>query len=203
MGLCDTIGRSCRYFGKYSSRSISNIGCVGAGCFWGTEKYMGGEFLNKFPSSNIKGEVGYMGPTSAIEFPSYEQVCTGKTGHVEVFRFSFDGGSDMYEKLIRFFYTFHDPTTLNQQGNDRGTQYASVIYYFDEEQKQLALKVTQALQEILDGTGNTGYKGGQKVLTDIRKATTFYPATPDHQEYLKKNPWGYCNHKYYFKWPEQ
>lgn len=184
-------------------RSITNEACFGAGCFWGTEKFFRDDFGAKFPSSNIIGQVGYMGPKTAIANPSYSEVCSGKTGHVEVYRFTFDGNENTYEELVRFFYTFHNPTTLNEQGNDRGTQYASVIYCYDDDQKQIAKDVTKSLQQVLDSSQGSVYRGGDsKVRTDIRDATVFYPATSEHQEYLRKNPWGYCNHKLWFEWPK-
>jgi peptide-methionine (S)-S-oxide reductase len=188
---------------NHQVRLISNQACFGGGCFWGVEKYFKDEFANMHPESNIAGKVGYMGPKTAVVNPSYKDVCTGKTGHVEVYNFSFDGGPEMYEKLVRFFYRFHDPTTLNQQGNDRGTQYGSVIFCYDDEQKEIAHRVTKSLQTILSSSDENIYRGGDKVRTDVREATVFYAATEEHQEYLMKNPWGYCNHRLWFTWPDE
>lgn len=78
------------------------------------------------------GAVGFMGPTTSKANPSYREVCSGSTGHVEVYDVEFDGKEDTYEQLVRHFFSFHDPTTLNAQGNDRGTQYASVLYCYDD-----------------------------------------------------------------------
>jgi peptide-methionine (S)-S-oxide reductase len=90
-----------------------------------------------------------MGPPSAKPNPTYREVCTGRTGHVEVYDCTFEGDELTYEKLVRHFFAFHDPTTLNRQGNDRGTQYASVIFCYDDVQKQIATKVKNELQELV------------------------------------------------------
>lgn len=196
------LGKYQRLIRHPQGRLISNRACFGGGCFWGVEKYFNDEFRKLRPESNINGRVGYMGPKSAIVNPSYKDVCTGKTGHVEVYDFTFNGGPDMYEDLVRFFYTFHDPTTLNQQGNDRGTQYASVIFCFDDAQKDIANRITKSLQKLLLESEENPFRGGNKIRTDIRDATIFYPATEEHQAYLVKNPWGYCNHRHWFTWPD-
>lgn len=118
-----------------------------------------------------------------------------------VYDFNFDGQSSTYEKLVKFFFSFHDPTTMNRQGNDVGTQYASVIYYYDENQKVIAEKVKDELQNIINSGKMSPYQG-TLVTTSILPATIFYRAQEDHQSYLDKNPWGYCNHFYRFKeWP--
>ncbi len=100
-------------------------------------------FQRKFPKLGkiIKGEVGFMGPPDAPTNPTYREVCSGATGHVEVYNFQFTGGAPYYEELVKFFFQFHDPTTLNRQGNDRGTQYASVIYCENAEQLEIANRV--------------------------------------------------------------
>jgi peptide-methionine (S)-S-oxide reductase len=96
---------------------------------------------------------------------------------------------------------FHDPTTLNRQGNDAGTQYASVIYCYDTKQEEIAKKVKSELQSFVDA-GKVKYTG-RTVTTDIRSSTKFYVAQADHQAYLENNPFGYCNHAYRFKaWPK-
>lgn len=118
-----------------------------------------------------------------------------------VYDFEFDGTKETYEKLVKHFFTFHDPTTLNRQGNDAGTQYASAIFYYSDEQMEIAEKVKAELQMFLDQKKVTQYYG-KSVTTAIVPATIFYPAQEDHQAYLEKNPWGYCNHAYRFKsWP--
>lgn len=97
---------------------------LGAGCYWGTEKFMARTFQKQpnLPEGKIlSGQVGFMGPKSARANPSYEDVCTGKTGHVEVYHFEYSGGEDFLEKILRYFFSFHDPTTFQRQGNDQGT----------------------------------------------------------------------------------
>ena len=96
---------------------------------------------------------------------------------------------------------FHDPTTSNQQGNDRGTQYASAIFCYDKTQMEIAQRVKNELQELVKQGKVTGYRN-KEITTTIAPATTFYPAEEEHQEYLGRNPGGYCNHFYRFKeWP--
>jgi peptide-methionine (S)-S-oxide reductase len=143
-----------------------------------------------------------MGPSSSPANPTYRQVCSGDTGHVEVYHFEYTNGIEAYRELVRFFFKFHDPTTLNAQGNDQGTQYASVIYTYNQEQFDVANEVINELQQLID-TGKVTSYVKNKVRTDVRAASTFYPADESHQEYLDKNPSGYCNHRYRFKvWPE-
>lgn len=147
-------------------------------------------------------QVGFMGSPTSPANPTYKQVCSGTTDHVEVYDFEFTGGADTYEALVKFFFQFHDPTTFNAQGGDLGTQYASVIYAYTQEQLDIANRVKAELQSHLDrGTITTSYANKQ-VSTDVRMATTFYPAHTEHQAYLDKNPDGYCNHRIRFKeWP--
>jgi len=182
--------------------------CFGAGCYWGTEKYFKS---NKNGPSVSDGRVGFMGPEHAVENPSYKDVCSGRTGHVEVYEFAYAGDGDdevsrrkAFRDLCMYFYQFHDPTTMNQQGNDTGPQYASVIYCYTDEQVAVAQQVKDELQKNLDG-GKINFKvayTGKTVTTDIRRATKFYPAHSEHQEYLMKNPNGYCNHRMRFmSWP--
>ena len=133
--------------------------------------------------------------------PSSREVCTGSTGHVEVYDLFFDGKESTYKNLVRHFFSFHDPTTKNRQGNDVGTQYASAIFCYDNKQKELASKVLQELQ-VLVSQGKVPLYKGKTVETEIRDASTFFPAMLEHQQYLEKNPGGYCNHAYRFKkWP--
>eukprot|EP01121_Diplochlamys_sp_Union-15-3_P014465 TRINITY_DN4606_c0_g1_i1.p1 TRINITY_DN4606_c0_g1~~TRINITY_DN4606_c0_g1_i1.p1 ORF type:complete len:137 (+),score=26.79 TRINITY_DN4606_c0_g1_i1:27-413(+) len=117
--------------------------------------------------------------------PSYQDVCTGKTGHAEVLHLEYKGDKLKYRDLLLFFFKMHDPTTLNRQGNDRGTQYRSVVFYYDEEQKKEAEKVKAEIQS----------KFSNPVVTTLEPATEFYDAEEYHQNYLEKNPGGYCNHK--------
>ena len=124
--------------------------------------------------------------------PSYRQVCTGETGHVEVLNVELNEPEKHLEELIKFFFLFHDPTTENRQGNDVGTQYASAIFVNDPEQRKILDKVITKLQSHLD-ENKSPYRGN-RVVTAVHDATEFYPAHDEHQEYLFKNPSGYCNH---------
>mmetsp|Transcript_22293 Transcript_22293/g.22465 ORF Transcript_22293/g.22465 Transcript_22293/m.22465 type:complete len:202 (-) Transcript_22293:36-641(-) len=170
--------------------------CFGAGCYWGTEKFIKSDFERKFPSTIISGQVGFMGPKTAKPNPTYRQVCSGTTGHVEVYDFHFQGDEKTYEELVKHFFSFHDPTTKDRQGNDQGTQYASVIYVYDNIQREIAEKVKNELQGYINNNRNP--YSNNIVTTEVRDATDFFSAHSDHQEYLNKNPRGYCNHRYRF-----
>ena len=142
-----------------------------------------------------------MGPSDSPENPTYEDVCTGRTGHVEVYDLDFTGGLPAYEDLCKFFFQMHDPTTKNRQGNDAGTQYASVIYCYSEEQFGVANKVIKELQGFIDQDVVTKY-AEKRVNSDVRMATRFFEAKAEHQDYLAKHPKGYCNHRIRFQpWP--
>lgn len=133
--------------------------------------------------------------------PSYREVCGGRTGHVEVYDLTFDGTEDTFEKLVKFFFSFHDPTTMNRQGNDAGTQYASAIFCYDNRQKEIAKNVINDLAKLV-AQGKVPKYMESKISTAVRDASVFYPAMEEHQRYLEKQPWGYCNHGYRFKgWP--
>ena len=148
-----------------------------AGCFWGVEEYF----------SRVKGvrksESGYTGGTK--KNPTYEEVCTGKTGHAESVRIIFDPKVISYEKLLQHFWEIHDPTSLNKQGNDTGSQYRSAIFYTNPKQETVA----EASLEKLAKSG----KYSQKIVTQILPEKEFYLAEECHQDYLKKNPHGYCH----------
>lgn len=141
----------------------------GAGCFWGVEASF----------QKIKGvtstTVGYMG--GKTKNPTYEQVCTDKTGHAEVVQIIFDPLIVSYEKLLEIFWSIHDPTQQNRQGLDIGTQYRSLIFYHSEEQKQLAEKSKQ--KQLL--------RHKKEITTEITPVKEFYPAEEYHQKYLEKN----------------
>jgi peptide-methionine (S)-S-oxide reductase len=147
------------------------IATFGAGCFWGVQA--------KF--QEVKGvvntAVGYMG--GHLENPSYEDVCTDKTGHSEVVQIEYDPDIVSYEELLELFWDIHDPTQLNRQGPDIGTQYKSVIFYHDEKQRISAEKS----KEKLDNSG----RFNKPVVTEITKEKEFYKAEDYHQNYLKKN----------------
>ena len=183
--------------------SISNTLALGAGCYWGTEKFIVKDFQKKFPGAIQDAQVGFMSPDpNAVKDPSYRQVCSGTTGHVEVLYVTLSDPKTTFEPLIRFFFQFHDPTTKDRQGNDAGTQYASVVFCGDEAQQQIANKVKGELQKLVSDGKIKNY-ANPTVETAIVKMNPFYPAHQEHQQYLEKNPLGYCNHFYRFKeWPE-
>jgi len=189
-----------------STSNMSNMATFGAGCYWGTEKYFFYDFQKRCKTTGkegkiVKGNVGFMGPASAPPNPDYKDVCSGVTGHVECYTCEFEGGESFYEAMVRFFFQFHDPTTFNKQGNDKGTQYASVIYCYDKKQFEIATKVKAELQELVTAKKITCYLE-QTINTDIRMSTIFYLAHKEHQDYLANNPNGYCNHKIRFaEWP--
>mmetsp|Transcript_46907 Transcript_46907/g.142097 ORF Transcript_46907/g.142097 Transcript_46907/m.142097 type:complete len:203 (-) Transcript_46907:199-807(-) len=196
--------------------TISDTLALGAGCYWGTEKYVKKDFQKKFPGSIKSARVGFMSPDpNAMKDPTYRQVCSGQTGHVEVLYVELFHPEKHFEELVKFFFQFHDPTTLNRQGNDAGTQYASYILVSDDEQERIAKEVVQELQGFLD-TGKIAhgekkskfFKGPAynegKVNTAVAKTTEFYEAHEEHQQYLEKNPNGYCNHRIRIKeWPSK
>lgn len=136
-----------------------------------------------------------------VDSPSYEDVCAGDTGHVEVAQIRFLPDRASYEELCKFFFSFHDPTTMNRQGNDRGESYASVIFVHDVEQRVVAEAVKARVQELVSGGKIAKFREGA-VVTQIRDAETFYAAHDEHQLYLERNPSGYCNHSIRFKWAD-
>ena len=144
------------------------IAILAAGCFWSPEI--------KFSKLNgvLKTEVGYCGGDNSKT--SYKEVCTGKTNHAEVVKIEFDDKVITYEQILDFFFEIHDPTTLNQQGYDIGTQYRSEIFYTDENQKEIA-------QKVLNGT-NAKYNG--KIVTNISKNKNYCKAEEYHQKYLER-----------------
>ena len=151
-----------------------------AGCFWGVEK-----IFMELPGVTAT-QVGYAG--GHTENPTYEDVCSGRTGHAEALEISYDPSKISYEKLLLIFYQYHDPTTMNRQGPDVGSQYRSVIFYYDDEQKRLAEKSKELL-------GKAGIFNNP-VVTEIVPAGKFWTAEDYHQKYLKKNPGGYCSHHF-------
>ncbi len=151
---------------------------LAGGCFWGVE-----EILRKLPGvANII--VGYTGGN--ISNPTYEQVTTGSTGHAEAIQVIYDPAQVSYEEVLRYFFRLHDPTTLNRQENDVGTQYRSAIFYHDENQKRIALKVKEEVQK--------SGKWKRPIVTEVVPAQEFYIAEDYHQDYLQKNPHGYMCH---------
>ncbi len=152
------------------------------GCFWGAER----RFWN-LPGV-ISTRVGYMGGTSLN--PTYEEVCTEKTGHAEMVEVNFDPSVISYQRLCEEFWVMHDPTSLNQQGGDIGTQYRSSIYFTSTEQGRTAHASRDLYQSALSA------EGIGEIVTEILDATgvTFYAAEEYHQRYLEKNPNGYDCH---------
>jgi len=151
---------------------------LAGGCFWGME-----EIIRQIPGV-VKTTVGYSG--GKTKNPTYEQVTTGMTGHAEAIEVVFDPAKLSYEGLLDYFFRMHDPTTLNRQHNDVGTQYRSAIFFLSDEQKDTAERVVKMHEE--KKTFN------RPITTEIAKASTFYSAEEYHQKYLVKNPNGYMCH---------
>jgi len=151
---------------------------VAMGCFWGAEK----QFWQA--PGVISTSVGYA--AGYTPNPTYREVCSGRTGHAEAVRVIFDPTRTSYEAMLRIFWENHDPTKGMRQGNDRGTQYRSGLYYYDDAQKALALQSGESFQKKL---AEAGYDA---VTTEILAAPEYYFAEDEHQQYLAKNPQGYC-----------
>jgi len=148
------------------------------GCFWGAER--------KFWEAPgvISSSVGYV--NGITPNPTYEEVCSGRTGHTEAVLAIFDPEVTSYAEMLRIFWESHDPTQGMQQGNDVGTQYRSGLYYYDDEQKERALQSRDAFQKKLAASGFG------EITTEIAAAPEYYFAEDYHQQYLAKNPNGYC-----------
>ena len=162
-----------------TTKSNKSEAIFGAGCFWCVEAVF----------QELKGvdlvESGFMG--GSVNNPTYEQVCSGTTGHAEVAKIVFDSSIVSFKELLEVFWKTHDPTTLNQQGADKGTQYRSAIFYLNEEQKDLAETYKKKLNE--SGAFSA------PIITEITKASTYYPAEKYHQNYYSLNPnQGYCQY---------
>jgi peptide-methionine (S)-S-oxide reductase len=153
----------------------TDIATLGGGCFWCLEAVY----------QELKGvqhvESGYTG--GQVGNPTYEAVCGGTTGHAEVVRLTFDPQVVSYREILEIFFTIHDPTTLNRQGNDVGTQYRSVIYYHSPEQQATAKQVIAEMANVWDAP----------IVTELTPAETYYKAEDYHQNYFRQNPLqGYC-----------
>ena len=151
---------------------------VGMGCFWGAERVFW-----QAPGVYTTA-VGYAGGFTPN--PTYEEVCSGRTGHTEAVLVVFDPAKTSYEEILRLFWENHNPTQGMRQGNDVGTQYRSAIYWTTEEQRRIAEASRDAYDERLR---EAGYG---EITTEIAQAGPFYYAEDYHQQYLEKNPWGYC-----------
>jgi len=154
------------------------VATFAGGCFWGVE-----DLLRKLPGV-LDTEVGYTGGTTKA--PRYEDVKQGQTGHAEAVQVRFDPRRLSYEQLLGVFFRLHDPTTPNRQGNDRGTQYRSTIFFHSDDQRRIAERVKQQVDQ--------SKKWPRPVVTTIVAASSFYPAEGYHQDYLEKNPGGYTCH---------
>jgi len=146
------------------------------GCFWRPDI-----LFAKMPGV-VKTEVGYQG--GDFEDPTYEDVCSGNTGHAETVRIEYDPKKVSYETLLKIFWENHNPTTINRQGPDIGSQYRSVIFFYTPEQEKLAKASKTALEK--------AKKYDKMIVTEIRKATPFYKAEDYHQKYLEKNQGAFC-----------
>jgi peptide-methionine (S)-S-oxide reductase len=158
-----------------SEQSASDVAILGGGCFWCLEAV----YLEV--SGVTRVESGYMGGT--VAGPTYEQVCAGTTGHVEVVRLEFDPARIAYRDLLEIFFTIHDPTTLNRQGNDVGTQYRSAIFTTSPAQDAMARKVLAEMAGVWDAP----------LVTEVLPAAAWYKAEDYHQNYVEQHPLqGYC-----------
>ena len=161
---------------------MSDLAYFATGCFWGAER----RFWNLNGVTNTS--VGYMG--GATSNPTYEEVCTGKTGHAELVKVEFDSNTISYKRLLEEFWVMHDPTSLNKQGGDIGTQYRSSIYATTPEQLAQAVKSRDLYQEVLTKAGL------DPIVSEILIAdgVEYFIAEEYHQKYLQKNPNGYDCH---------
>ncbi|MBC7428965.1 MAG: peptide-methionine (S)-S-oxide reductase MsrA [Bacteriovorax sp.] len=151
---------------------------LGAGCFWGVDL-----ILRKIPGI-LKTEVGYAGGTT--KNPTYEEVCTGKTDHAEVVLVTFNSQEISYAQVLDVFFRLHDPTTMNRQHNDIGSQYRSVIFTYSDEQRATALETVKKI--------NDSHVFKNPIVTQVLTVPDFFTAEAYHQNYLIKNPSGYMCH---------
>ena len=179
LGLCAllSIGMGVQEKMKPDSQNVKKA-AFAAGCFWGVEK-----IFMKVPGV-VSTAVGYMG--GGTSNPTYRQVCTESTGHAETVEIAYDPGKVSYEELLATFWEWHDPTTPNRQGPDVGSQYRSVIFYYDKDQLGAAIRSKEILEK--------SKIFGMPVVTQIVPAGEFWLAEEYHQKYLVKNPNGYCSH---------
>ena len=155
---------------------MSETATLAGGCFWCLEAV----FLELKGVENVVS--GYAG--GSMPRPSYEAVCTGQTGHAEVVQITFDPAVIMYDELLDVFFTIHDPTTLNRQGADQGTQYRSAIFYHNDAQRKAAEDAVKRQQAIWD----------DPIVTEVKPVPEFFPAEEYHQNYYARNPaQGYCS----------
>jgi peptide methionine sulfoxide reductase msrA/msrB len=162
-------GAALEFVPAVKAKTAANEGIFAGGCFWGVEHYF------KEVPGVISVTSGYTGGKTAN--PTYEEVCTGTTGHAEAVRVVFDPNRVSYGQLAKLFFEIHDPTQLNRQGPDRGLQYRSAVFYIGDEQKQVVEKLIARLRA-----------NGYNVVTQVVPATKFYAAESYHQDYLAKHP---------------
>lgn len=162
----------------FAQKNGWEIATLAGGCFWGVE-----ELFRELPGV-LETQVGYTGGTT--QNPGYALVATGTSGHAESIRVLFDPKKISYEEILKFFFKIHDPTTKDQQGNDKGTQYRSAIFAANANQRQRAEKIMAQVEK------SGAWK--KPLVTKIVEASPFYPAEEPHQKYLKKNPQGYTCH---------
>jgi peptide-methionine (S)-S-oxide reductase len=170
---------SCQSANKKPMNNELQTATFGSGCFWCTEAF----FLDVKGVKSV--ESGYMGGKTVN--PSYKEVCTGMTGQAEVFQLKYDPTLVSYENLLEIFWNTHDPTTLNKQGADEGTQYRSVVFYHNDDQKKIAAEYKKQL------TASGVFK--KPIVTEITASSEFYKAEDYHQNYYALNPnQGYCQY---------
>jgi peptide-methionine (S)-S-oxide reductase len=170
------VGGAARAWADEAGAKLAKATFAG-GCFWCTEAVYA-------ELKGVKGVTsGYIG--GQVPNPTYKQVCTGQTGHAEAIEIEYDPQVVSFEKLLEVFFATHDPTTLNRQGADTGTQYRSGVFYHDDGQKRSAEAVIKALDE--------AHVFPAKIVTEVTPASTFYPAEDYHQDYFANNPFQpYC-----------
>ena len=161
-----------------ADKNKSETATIGGGCYWCTEA----QYL--LLDGVISVSSGFSGGT--VKNPSYREVCDGRTGHAEVIQVVFDNTKLNYADILQAFFASHDPTQLNRQGNDIGTQYRSVIFYQNDEQRKIASAKKEAVEQ--------SKKWKKPIVTEISPAKAFYKAEDYHQDYLVKNPGGYTCH---------
>lgn len=159
------------------SQTQEHVATFGAGCFWGVE-----ETFRQVPGV-VDTAVGYMG--GKLQNPTYEDVCTDRTGHAEVVHLKYDPATVSYEQLLKIFWDLHNPTTVNRQGPDVGAQYRSVIFYYTPEQKAIAEQGKATLEALR--------RWDRPIVTAIEPASTFWRAEEYHQRYFEKRGGGGCH----------
>jgi len=177
---CLDMRRSARTFSmeNHNQKNSIEVATLAGGCFWGME-----ELIRKLPGV-LDTEVGYSGGTTKNAV--YRDVKTGKSGHAEAIQIKFDPRKISFAEILDFFFRMHDPTTLDRQGNDIGSQYRSAIFYHSEKQNAHAVKMI----EVVNQSGN--WKS--PIVTEVSKFESFWPAEPEHQDYLANQPNGYTCH---------